>query len=198
MHIIAHRGGAEGNIKHENSLRAIKRSLTLEIYAIELDLRWDGEDIVLSHDRLLDYRKCPTLKKVLETVKGKKVLILEIKEKEVIKPLSELLIKYSDKVIVSSFEYSSLVKIKKLMPRLEVAILEKWSGIRATRYARHLKTKKIHMNERWLWRGFVWMISKRGYKLYAYTINSSEQARKLKKAGIAGVFTDYPEKMTIV
>ena len=36
-------------------------------------------------------------------------------------------------------------------------------------------------------------MNKRGYQLYAYTLNKPARLRKLAKHGLAGVITDYPD-----
>ena len=75
-------------------------------------------------------------------------------------------------------------------------MLEKWSGVRAIAEATLLDTDRVHINQQWLWSGFVKSMKHRGFKLYAYTVNSRDRADELKEWGIDGIFTDYPSLFT--
>ena len=91
--------------------------------------------------------------------------------------------------------YNGIDDLRRLMPDYDVAILEKWSGVRGIAEASLLKTKRLHMNEKWLWSNFVQSLKKQGFSLYAYTVNSQERADELKKWGVDGIITDYPNRI---
>lgn len=196
MNIIAHRGGAEGIIENENRVSTVRKAVESGVKMIEVDLRMYKNEIVLCHDEETK-RHHDKLAELLRYLKGKKVwLNLEIKEIEVVPKLAKHLGAYSGKVVISSFDFEILKECRKLVPGVELAILEKWSGVRATRRAKAIGARRIHMNQRWLWSGFIWSMKKSGYKLYAYTVNSKRQAQRFEIAGIAGIFTDHPSKFT--
>lgn len=196
MDIIAHRGGSEGQKSAENRLQTFEAQLTAPCNMIETDLRMRGDTIVLSHDPLQAEGEYDTLTDLLNLVAGEKEVNLEIKEPEVVAYLKDVVAVYSGKLLISSFDFPTLLKARELLPETEVAVLEKWSGVRATWRARKLNTKRIHMNQRWLWSGFIKSMSAQGYQLHAYTVNSEAKARQFKRAGISGIFTDYPERMS--
>lgn len=190
MKIIGHRG-ARGEAP-ENSLESIRLALEAGVDMIELDLRMSGDLIVLSHDTIKHHLTYTSLSEALNSVNGKVPLNLEIKEFQVTEFLPELLDGYKGMVLLSSFNYKTLSYCHNRHPDIPVAILESWSGVRATHRAKKLHTKRIHMNQRWLWRGFISSMSHRGWQLYAYTVNTTHQADVFQKAGLAGIFTDYP------
>jgi hypothetical protein len=49
------------------------------------------------------------------------------------------------------------------------------------------------MNARWLWRGFLHGMHKRGYQISPYTMNDPVQARRWSPY-LYGAITDYPDR----
>ena len=192
MEIIGHRG-AKG-LAEENTIEAFKQAIKHHADMIETDVRKHNKELVLSHEATTFTGKYTKLSDLLELIKGVIPINLEIKEPEVVPLLSEQLKHYEGKIIFSSFEFGILQKIKKEFPDCELAVLEKWSGIRAITRASLLKTDRIHINQTWLWSNFVKSMHNKGYRVYAYTVNSKDRAEELKDWGILGIFTDYPDR----
>ncbi len=190
MQIIGHRG-ARG-LAPENTTKAILRGLANGVDMIEVDLRMHDGNVVLSHDQTLHNHTYTSLTEALHTVGGKVPLNLEIKEIEVLDHITPLLKRYKGKLLFSSFEFKTLQKVRALFPKADIAILEKWSGVRAVAEASLLGTNRVHINQQWLWSGFVRSMKHRGYSLYAYTVNSRDRADELEAWGVDGIFTDYP------
>ncbi len=190
MEIIGHRG-ARG-LAPENTVKAIKRGLASSADMIELDVRMHNKKVVLAHDQTLKTEIYTTLQEGLEAMDKNIPLNLEIKELAVVKHLPTEIEGYSGKILFSSQEYAILNAVKKLMPKAKIAVLEKWSGVRAVAEASLLGTRRVHINQQWLWSGFVKSMKHRGYELYAYTVNSRDRAEELEAWGVDGIFTDYP------
>ncbi|MDO8265444.1 MAG: glycerophosphodiester phosphodiesterase, partial [Candidatus Saccharibacteria bacterium] len=190
MEIIGHRG-ARG-LAPENSLQAIRRGLAAKVDMIEVDLRVKNNEIVLSHDPVIHSEKYASLEDALTTINSRVPINLEIKELDVIPLLKKELLNYKGKILFSSFEFRILQALKKEFPKADLAVLEKWSGVRAVAEATLLGTDRVHINQQWLWSGFVKSMKHRGFKLYAYTVNSRDRAEELEEWGIDGIFTDYP------
>jgi glycerophosphoryl diester phosphodiesterase len=192
MEIIGHRGAM--GLATENSLDGISKALSFKADVIELDVRMQTGILVLSHGPINKTQVYCPLAQALNQVTGKAPLNLEIKESRVVNHLKKALEGYKGDIIFSSFKYRILQDIKKVFPDAEIANIEKWSGIRAVTEATLLDTKRIHINEKWLWSGFVHSMNKQGFKLYAYTVNSPERAKELEDWGVVGIFTDYPDR----
>ena len=188
MKIIGHRG-ARGEAP-ENTEAGIDIAMRAGVDMIEVDLRLVGNTIVLSHDPIVSDKIYYQLSELLKHVAGKVPLNLEIKELTVASKLPDLLNGYSGEVLLSSFDYDTLHACRKLLPCIPIAVLDSWSGVRATYRASKLNTKRIHMNQRWLWRGFIYSMTRRGWQLYAFTVNSHRQARVFEKSRLLGIFTD--------
>ncbi len=192
MEIIGHRG-AKGQAK-ENSIEAFKMCLRADADMLETDVRMQGKELVLSHDATIKTGNYTKLVDLLELIKGKIPLNLEIKEARTIPSLIKALKDYKGEIVFSSFDFGILKKIKETFPEYEIAVLEKWSGIRAVAEASLLGTDRIHINQTWLWSNFVRSLNHKGYKLYAYTVNTTERAKELEEWGVSGIFTDYPDR----
>jgi glycerophosphoryl diester phosphodiesterase len=195
MEIIGHRG-AKG-IAEENSIDSFKLAVKYKVDMIETDVRKHKKDLVLSHEETMPTGTYTTLKELLDLIKGDIPINLEIKESEVVPLLTKQLKNYKGKIIFSSFSFNILQKIRKLFPDHEIAVLEKWSGVRAVASASLLKTDRIHINQTWLWSNFVKSLNNKGYRVYPYTVNTVERAQELSDWGVKGIFTDYPNRFKL-
>ena len=194
MIVIGHRG-ARG-LAPENTVESIERALACGVDMIEVDVRMHGGELVLSHDPTLHTGNYTSLEDALTTVHGTVPLILELKEERVIQKLKKLLATYKGAYTISSKTYGIIDKVREAMPDAHVAVTEKWSGVRGIAEASLLETNEIHFNHNWLWSAFVRSMKHKGYRVFAYTVNSVERAEELESWGVDGIFTDYPDRFT--
>lgn len=194
MIIIGHRG-ARG-LAPENTVEAIEAGLNAGVHMIEVDLRVKNRIIVLSHDDTIRTATYTGLGTALDFLDGRVPIILEIKEAKTVPLLPDALKDYKGDFTISSKRYSILHDVKKAMPDCRLAVTEPWSGVRAIAEASLLDTTEIHINHNWLWSGFVHSLKRKGYKIYAYTVNDPERAQELSSWGVDGIFTDYPDRFT--
>lgn len=145
-------------------------------------------------------REITTLSQALELTRNKIKLCVVFKPKTelyaIMKQLQDEL-KLNTKpqnITIASADFAALSQIKKTLPGFSYAVNESWSGVRARLRANKLGTKRLNMSAKWLWRGYVTPLSKQGYKIYAYTINDPIKAGKMINYGLAGIFTDQPDK----
>lgn len=193
MEIIGHRG-AKG-LAPENTIDSFRKAMDFKVDVIETDIRVHDKKLVLSHEPTILTGTYTTLTDLLSLIKGSVPINLEIKEDRAIPLLKKYLKNYDGEIIFSSFDFSILQKIRKIFPNNEIAVLEKWSGIRAVAEASLLNTNRIHINQNWLWSNFVRSLKHRGYRLYAYTVNTKDRASELEEWGVDGIFTDYPDRL---
>ncbi len=221
MKIIGHRG-ARG-LAPENTIATFAKAIETGVDMIEFDLRVSLDSVVvLHHDPDIQtgarnakvianstYKELKktkndlaTLEEATEFINKRVPLYIEVKPGVNVKPIVKILKKYLAKgwresdFYLASFSQGQLLKLNEQLPGMPKVIVEKWSGVRATRRARQLDTKFLAMNHHWLWSGFIWSVSKRGYVLFTYTLNSPAKAKRWAKVGLAGVVTDYPDRFT--
>ena len=145
FYIIGHRGAA--GEKFENSLEGFRYALTLEIDAVELDIREHSSELWVFHDhelgrltgnpglfedhpdpsaiRLDNGEAVPTLKQVLDLYWGKMPLNIEIKSITNLELLLQLLDQYPEPgtrrglpwILISSFDHDIIQQLDQLKKR---------------------------------------------------------------------------------
>lgn len=218
MLIIGHRG-AKG-LAPENTIRALKKAMEHHADMVEIDVHVTCDGIpILSHDDKLhdaagnsvkiketDYATLLEHKADLTTLRGAITYInrrvpfyIEVKERHatatIIVVVQEFLANgwHPDDFRFASFDFRLLKEVHEALPQVPVVIGERWSGARAVHRAKKLGTRNLSMDQRWMWRGFIAPMAKRGWRLHAYTVNSPKRARKFKRYGLYAIFTDYPD-----
>lgn len=188
---------------------------------IECDVRVTGDGVpLMAHDRHISdpagtrldthehtyaelKRHRPdlaTLDEAVRSVQRKVPMVIEVKPGEETAPIIAVLqLLLADgwqpqDFRLASFSFKTLRELHTALPGIEIVVNDRWSGVRATSRARRLNTKRITMNHRFLWSGFVRAVSKGGYELSAYTLNDYTKAHRLARYGLYGVVTDFPDK----
>jgi glycerophosphoryl diester phosphodiesterase len=219
MKIIGHRG-ARG-LAPENTIAGLRKGVEHHVDMLEFDVRVTKDGVpVLHHDKeLVDpngqkhsiakstYRQLKNHKKDLATLDealatvGRDIpLYIEVKPGEPISSIVKVIRAHLAQSLepkglrLASFNQETLLQLDKALPEVPKIVIEAWSGIRAGRRARQLGTRHIVMNQRWLWRGFIALMTRRGYELGAYTINKPSQAATWRRYGLRSVVTDYPDR----
>lgn len=219
MKIIGHRG-ARG-LAPENTIASFKKAIEHGVDGIEFDLHVTKDGIVIVHhdaeltdpngDRhviadctyaeLMPHKAdMPTFEEVLETIGHQVILYVEVKPGVPTAPIVKIIKAYLAKgwkpeyFRILSFSQPILSELQRELPDISKIVSEKWSGVRATRKARQVGTKHILMNQKWLWWGFISMVSRGGWKLGTYTLDDPIKAKRWASYGLRVVFTDFPDR----
>lgn len=215
--IIGHRGAKV--LAPENTLASLTKALEHNVDVIETDIHVTKDNVaVLAHNKDVEAETGEryivgdhTYAELLESVPSLVTLeeginhinravpfYLEIKPGQPVEPIAEVIQNFytkgwaSDDFLIASFDFKVLKEAKQLLPGIPLVVGEPWSGTRAVYRARLLGTRKLSMSQRWLWKGFITPMQRRGWQLYAYTVNQPRKARIFKSYGIHAIFTDYP------
>lgn len=192
--IIAHRG----NGKHgflENTKEAIWESLNSDdTDGVEFDIRMTKDKkLVLSHNAffkehliaITNYQELllDLLNTVLKGIKSKKVVIIEIKDRnlEVIPILYKILKKFSYlNIYIHSFHYNLLKEWKKRYPKYKVGLI---------------KTNIINQNKDDKIFDFLsiayWSYEKKDKPVFIWTVNKKDDLKKWTKHNV-DIITDKP------
>ena len=146
----------------------------------------------------------PTLEEVVDLVKGRGTINIEIKqsayedsdppdsiEKQVMDLIEEKNIK--DAVLVSSFEKEVLFRMRRLDNRIPLSFLTEipyYEGILSL--LRQIDAYSWNPDYRTVLHAHIQKIHYAGFKVMPFTINSKAVALRLMEAGISGFFTDNP------
>lgn len=237
MLVIGHRG-AKG-LAPENTIASFKKALEHHVDAIELDVRLskDGHAVV-NHDNFItdpsggqlaisthalpELRQhkpdLATLEEAITAINRQVPVLIEVKPGVPTAPVIKIIKTFLKKdwqtqdFGLVSRSMPVLEQLHAQLPDIEITVVDFWSGVRATRRARKLNTRRIGMLEYWLWPGFIAAMKRGGYELYsvppgtpqkerllarvglAGQSNTPSRARRWARYGLAGVFTDYPDR----
>lgn len=210
--IIGHRG-ARG-LAPENTIKAIEAALSHHVDGVEIDVRVtnDGK-VILSHDTTLEgllVRKqsyatlkkrkpdLATLDEALAVVRSRCALLVEIKPKEPVGPIvqiirHELTTNPQAEISILSRSQAILKQVKAELPEVQLVVNERWSIFIALWRMHQLGTDRLQMNQLRLWRGGLWVVHRNGVRMSPYTVNSPKQAARWEPY-LFGIVTDYPDR----
>ncbi|MGP3668203.1 MAG: glycerophosphodiester phosphodiesterase family protein [Candidatus Bathyarchaeota archaeon] len=219
--IIAHRGASA--YEPENSLKAVETAIKLKADMVEVDVRKskDGELIVI-HDEFVDRvsdgkgfvknltlnrlkrlnlalgEKIPTLKEVLNAVKGRVKLVIEVKSEGLERKIVKLLEKERivEDVIMVSFNHQIIRSVKTLNKKITCGIIFKCKPLNPSQQALNAKAEAVFQHYSYASKDFVENLHKDGLKVYAWTVNNVDDGKILIKNGVDGIVTDKPDIFT--
>ncbi len=229
---IGHRGAC--GYEPENTIQSFKKAIKLGVDAIELDVRTckTGELVVI-HDAKVDrttsgcgfvkdltvdqidslyndntyigdVKKVVTLEKALDVIDRKAKVMIEVKDRGMVKPLSKILSRYIKKkdwkvsdFCVISFNYKEVLDFAKLNPKISVGL--SFSKIPKDKSKFYRKIEKFSnvdcmvIDYKNIDSQFVSELHKKNMKVFVYTVNKKSDIIKIKKLFVDGIISDYPD-----
>jgi glycerophosphoryl diester phosphodiesterase len=201
----------------------VRRALELGARGIEIDVWLADGELVVIHDAKLERttngsgyvsrkslaylrsldaghgERIPTLKEVFETVARRALINIELKGRRTAGPVTDLIREFVSRhgwsyenFLVSSFNRSELRAMKDPLVRIGL-LLTRPSRLYALS-ARRVKACAVHPAFRYVNAKFVADAHRRGFLVYPYTVNAATDIERLRRMGVDGVFTDYPER----
>jgi glycerophosphoryl diester phosphodiesterase len=219
LKIVGHRGAR--NLAPENTLAGIEKALEHSVDEIEIDVRVTNDGyVVLHHDqflhdqagnwlniRNLSYQELQqhkadlcTLAEAIELLNKRVPLQIEVKWGEQTAPVVDVLQSFlargwqATDFLVGSKKQRTLAEVHHALPAIPKVVIEPFSSLRGVWRAKQLGTNRLSMNQLWLWSGFLKAMRRRGYSVYAYTLNDPAKAKRWQRSGLAGVITDDPQR----
>ena len=219
MKIIGHRGARR--LAPENTIAGLKKAEGYHVDELEFDVRVTKDSVVVlqhnayvrdasgrrraigkhTYKQLVSYKPdLATLTEVFEVLDQGTRLYIEVKPRVVLAPIVAMVQKQlvqgwaSETLLLASKSQKTLLQLHQALPDIQKIVIEPWSGIRAVYRARQVQTKRLSMNQLWLWRGFIAPMARRGWQLSAYPLNNPHKAKRWARYGLYGVITDYPDR----
>ena len=194
------------------------------VQGVEIDVRLVHGELLVMHDAKLDRttngrgylarkplavlraldagggERIPTLREVFETVNRRAFINVELKGRRTAAPVSDLIGEFVRKrgwryedFLVSSFMRAELRAVSD--PHIPIGLLL----TRPTRLyalsARRVRAGAVNPAAKFVTAKFVADAHQRGLRVFPYTANSPAEIHRLKKLGVDGVFTDFPERV---
>lgn len=223
MDVFAHRGASGDH--PENTLIAIERAIQFDAHGIEIDVQLADDQVMVFHDRWLHRttngigrlrdtsfsqlralkiggdQQIPTLLEVLDCIRGRCLLNVELKHKEVAGPTLKTL-EYAcqqlsfapEQLIVSSFHHRLLAKLQQQWPQFDYAGLTASVPLDLAEFAQRIGCSAIHMDMANLDDELIKDAHQRGLQVRVYTVDEIDDVLSLKAQGVDGVFSNFPAR----
>lgn len=147
-------------------------------------------------------QQIPTLKEVLDLAEGRVSLNVEIKSAggTGIRVATALRAAIQDgwsaaQFLVSSFHLPELYEFKQAAPEIPIAALVCGVPLDWAACATDLNAQALNISAEFVDAKLIHDAHARGLKIYAYTVNHTDDMRLFRDAGIDGVFSDYPDRV---
>ncbi len=153
------------------------------------DLRFSGEPI-------------PELKQVIELVRGKILLNIEVKLHGHERNVSQLVIDtlrsqgFENKCILTSFDQPVANQLKALAPNIQVGYILDRRRMRDEVFTAHVDILSAHY--KLVDAGFVERAHARGKQVFVWTVNEKPRMESLIDLGVDGIITNYPDRLAEV
>ena len=155
--------------------------------------------------------RIPTLREVLEYSNNKIFVNIEIKSEAVTQVekngIVELVLKLveelgmQDKVIISSFDYRVLERVKKNNSLVKVALLyerQQSYGREPSKLVEDYKVDAFNLSMQQLADSWIKQLNENTIPFFVYTVNDDKLMESLIRAGAKGIFTDRPDLLNKV
>ena len=142
-----------------------------------------------------------TLEEILDIIPKEKLLNIEIKvrhgeinniEEEVIKIL-EKYSRINNNLIISSFDHRIVKKVKEMKPEIQVGIIITAGLLGIEDYISNFDLYSVHCGSEFISQRNVNILKNNNIKIYAWTVNTIEEAEILNSFGIDGIITNFPD-----
>lgn len=194
----------------ETDVQFSKDKVPVLIHDETLDRTTDGRGFVKDHtlDELKKFRtknggEIPTLKELLELVTKSSLKVLNLELKNSILPYEgleekvlEMIYEYSlkEKIIISSFNHLSLVKVRQLDKEIKLGALTDSTLVNVPKYLNDISVECYHpcfpsiLNEE-----YMKEIKNSGIMVNTYTVNEEEHIKRVMKVEPDSIITNEVE-----
>ncbi len=154
------------------------------------------------YDKQFDGEKIPTLQEVIDLVKGKMKINIELKMNGHEKMLAEKVVKiidqnnFADQCIVTSFNYDEIKKVRKINKDIKVGYI--FSKMPEDIDVFTANCDLLSVNKKLVDENFVKKAHENGKAVHVWTVNETEDMERLIALGVESIITNYPNKLNDV
>ncbi len=180
----------------------------LVIHDLRLERTTNGSGRVV--DRSFDYirgldagkgQHVPTLEEVLDLVDQRVAVNIELKTAGgTAEGVAKVVRRYLDdgwpaeRFLVSSFHLPELELFRQAAPEIPIGVLLCGVPLEWAAEAGELSAQALNISEEFADERLIGDAKARGMKVYVYTVNERDEIERLRKLGVDGVFSDFPER----
>lgn len=218
IQVTGHRGAA--GIEPENTILSIKKALELKVDRVEIDVHLTKDNqLVVIHDATVDRttngsgqvknftfeqirqldagkgEKIPTLQEVIDTVKGKCLLQIELKAPNTAKPVVDQVKanKLQKDSVITSFHHEFLNEVKALDSDIRVGALFSQPTEDASERAKKLGAEAAHINFRHINEATILKAHQLGLEVRVWNPDTAEEMQRMIALKVDGIGTNRPD-----
>jgi glycerophosphoryl diester phosphodiesterase len=146
--------------------------------------------------------KIPLLQDVLKTIEHKTKLNIELKGAGTSDRVNFIMSKYIERngwktedFLISSFNWDELKEMRSRNADIPIAVLTEEDPLDAIPIAIELNAVAINPNYKMLTADNSIKIQEAGFKIYTWTVNETQDILMMKRLGVDGIITNYPERV---
>lgn len=218
VYVVGHRGAA--GVEPENTIRGFRYALELGVDYTECDVHLTKDDhLIVMHDSTVDRttdgtgavrdltfaevrsldagqgERVPTLAEVLEVVRDKAILLIELKgegvEEQAVRSVRDM--QMDDQVIFTSFHLDRIQEVKRRDPSLKVGAIFRQPPEDACQQALEVDASGIGVYHRSLCRELVGQAHRHGLDVRAWNPDTVPEMRAVIDLGVDGVSSNRPD-----
>ena len=147
------------------------------------------------------FQRIPTLREYMELVKDKDIITnIELKTGEfeypgIEKMVYDMIMEYGlkDRIIISSFNHYSILRMKALDPTIKCGLLEESWLVNAGAYVASTGVECYHPMYLNMVPEVVEEIKSHGLEINTWTVNDEEDIRRMFERGVDGIIGNFPD-----
>lgn len=145
----------------------------------------------------------PTLEEIFNFTNGRVAINIELKGPSTAIPVADFIDKYvssgwgKNLFLVSSFSTDELRKFREKDEKSRIGIIFDKKLPDLFVFTEKLNAYSIHPGIRLTSSGFVQEAHDRGLKVFAWPVNNKKDVDRLVKIGVDGIFSNFPDKLTV-
>lgn len=146
--------------------------------------------------------RIPTLAEIFAAVDRRAVINVELKGPHTAAPVVALIAEHVnrrgwsfDDFLVSSFDHARLREAKRLCADIRIGALVMKAPRGLAKFAETMGACSLNVDKRHVTRKLVADAQGRGLKVFVFTVNRLGEIARMKKLGVDGVFSDFPDRV---
>lgn len=216
--VTGHRGAAA--YEPENTIRSFKRALSVGVDAVELDVHLSREgQVMVIHDATVDRttdghgsvssltfgqlrrldaglgERIPTLREVIDLVRGRAVLQVELKGENTERPVVKLVEESGCEGIVrlTSFDHRRVRQAKALNPSIASGVLFVCRPVDPVGLARDAAADALHVHYSMVDREMVTSAHASGLMVSVWNVDDADEAESVASLGVDAIGSNKPD-----
>jgi len=150
--------------------------------------------------KLTNGQKIPTLLEVLTQINRQCIVNIELKGPGTAIPTANVLKDFISKYgwqnqdfIITSFNHPELQKFHKVMPKIPFGPLQEGLLLNAVHYAHKMGAGYLSLNFEYVNAKLIRHAHRLGLKVLVYTVNDKLEITAMKKLGVDGIISNFPD-----